>query len=476
MGLAQKVAQKPQVAADYFAKTLSCAPDRYDAAVELASQKVILNCYSEARDLLDRYKDALGSSAAYLDMAAQAYVAMGMYQEAWPLYEKAMKLQPGAAALMAHMATCAVYVGKVEKARAIYKEILRKYPKHQRTHYDLAQLERARDDQHIKKMMKVLQRSSNRPADNIYLYYALGKEHEDLGRWREAFRYYEQAGAAVKSVSNYDVAEDVDLMAEISLVCTADWLKDNPSTVETTQTPIFIVGLPRTGTTLTDRILSSHSKVQSAGESQLLQMVLRDGTRAGNQIGITKAQIGRAANRDPATIAAAYHDALKHRLGDEAYFVEKLPENVLYLGFIAKSWPNAKIVHLHRHPMDACFAVFKQSFFRFAYSLDDLAEYYLAYHSLSRHWSETLGDRIVDLSYEALVADQEGETRRLLHGLGLDFEEACLNFEKNAAPVATASSAQVREKVHSRSVARWKNFEKELQPLRARIERGGVVV
>ena len=119
---------------------------------------------------------------------------------------------------------------------------------------------------------------------------------------------------------------------------------------------------------------------------------------------------------------------------------------------LPKAWPNAKIVHLHRHPLDACFAVFKQSFFRFAYSLDDLAEYYLAYHSLSRHWRETLGSRMVELSYEGLVADPEGEMRRLLESLGLDFEEACLNFERNVAPVATASSVQVREKVHSRSV------------------------
>jgi hypothetical protein len=205
-------------------------------------------------------------------------------------------------------------------------------------------------------------------------------------------------------------------------------------------------------------------------------MVLRDGSRAGNQIGITGAQIEAAARRDPESIAKAYVDAVSHRLGDEPYFVEKLPENVLYLGFIAKSWPDAKIVHLRRHPMDACFAVYKQSFFRFAYSLDDLARYYLAYDRLSRHWRTVLGSRMVELNYEDLVSDQEAETRRLLQALGLDFEEACLRFDQNVAPVATASSVQVREKVHTRSVGKWKKFERQLQSLREQLEQGGVAL
>lgn len=205
-----------------------------------------------------------------------------------------------------------------------------------------------------------------------------------------------------------------------------------------------------------------------------MQMVLRDGTRAGNQIGITVEQIRAAAERDPATIAEAYMSAIEHRLDDAPYFVEKLPENVLYLGFIAKAWPQARIVHLTRHPMDACFALFKQSYFRFAYSLDDLAEYYLAYDRLSRHWRETLGSRMIEVAYEDIVTDQERQTRRLLDHLGLDFEEACLSFDTNQKPVATASAVQVREKVHTRSVGKWKNFEAQLAPLFEKLKAGGV--
>ena len=476
IGLAHKAAGKPDRAADFFEKALSKGASRYDAAVELASQQVLLNRYGEARELLDRYSDDLRAKPHYLDLAGQAYFAMSLYEQAWPLYELAVSLRPDSEAFQVHMASCAVYLGKIDVAKSVYRKILRKHPKHQQTHYDLSQIERAQNSAHIKQMLKMLRKSGDVGANNIYLYYALGKEYEDLGKWSDAFHYYEKAGNAVKTVSDYDVADDVGLMDTIIKICSAEWLQDSPSTRVTSKMPIFVVGLPRTGTTLTDRILSSHSEVQSAGESQLLQMVLRDGTRAGNQIGISSQQIEAASQKNPADIAADYIEALSHRLGDEPCFTEKLPENFLYLGLIAKAWPNARIVHLRRNPMDACFAMYKQSFFRFAYCLDDLAKYYLAYDRLSRHWRDVLAGRVIEVEYEQLVSDQERQTRRLLEALELPFEEACLHFEQNAAPIATASSVQVREKVHTRSVNKWKRFERQLNPLRAQLEAGGVII
>ncbi len=473
-GLVHKAARRPGEAAAHFERSLARDDTRFDAAIELANQYMLLNRYREARALLDRYSGDLQDAPAYLDMAGHAYSTMGHYQKAWPLYERACRLQPDVEVFQAHKAACAVYLGDIETAKSIYRKLLKRHPKHQRTHYELSQLDRARDDRHIRQMQKVLKSSDKDPAKNIFLYYALGKEYEDLGRWDDAFRYYRQGGDAVTSVASYDVAEDVSLIEKIIEVCSGDWLRDGPALATTARTPIFIVGLPRTGTTLTDRILSSHSQVQSAGESQLLQMVLRGGTRAGNQIGITAEQIEMAAGRDPQLIAKDYFDAISHRLGDEPLFIEKLPENVLYLGFIAKAWPDARIVHLRRNPMDACFAMYKQSYFRFAYSLDDLARYYVAYHRLVEHWHNVLGERIVEIHYEDLVRDQATQTRELLRRLGLDFEEGCLQFDRNIAPVATASSAQVREKVHTRSVGKWKNFERQLRPLREALEREGI--
>ena len=472
MGLSQKALRNPERAAAFFQRALELDGERYDAAIELAGQHIALRQYARARELLAEYVRKLPDEAGYLDLAGHAWFVMGRYDEAWPLFKRAAKLMPNAEGILMHKAACAVVLGKTDVARNIYTRILKRSPGNQRVHYELAQLERARNDTHVKQMLRAIRRGN--PSENIFLYYALGKEYEDLERWDSAFEYYEKAGKAVKTVSNYDVQEDVVVMDAIVNECTRDWLLDEPSRMSTAKTPIFVVGLPRTGTTLTDRILSSHSQVQSAGESQLLQMVLRDGTRAGNAVGITPEQIDAAAGREPSSIAAAYMDAVDHRLDASPYFVEKLPENVLYLGFIAKAWPNAKIVHLRRHPMDACFAMYKQSYFRFAYDLDDLARYYLAYDRLSRHWRETLGQRMIELHYEDMVSDPKGQTRKLLDDLGLGFEEACLHFDANVAPVATASSVQVREKVHSRSVGKWKKFEAQLQPLRAALEAGGV--
>lgn len=476
MGLVQKAGQRTEAAAEYFEHALQLDADRYDAAVELANQYLVMHRYAEARDLLEKCKDKLANSPLYLDMAGTVYSAMSLHEDAWRLHKRADELQPNVETIQANLASCAVYVGKIDEARSIYRKLLKQHPSHQRNHYSLAQLDRARNDRHIKKMLKALRKGDKNPENNIYLYYGLGKEYEDLGRWNDAFRYFKAAGDAVKSVGDYRVDDDVQLMDKIVDVCTHAWLNDSPSKASTDKTPIFIVGLPRTGTTLTDRILSNHSLVQSAGETQLLQMVLRDGARAEHQIGITPQLIEKAAVRDPATIANSYAEAIAYRLGDEQFFIDKLPENVLYLGFIAKAWPDARIIHLRRHPMDTCFAVYKQSFFRFAYSLDDLAQYYLAYDRLSKHWRDVLQDRMIEVQYEELVSNQEEQTRRLLDLLDFEFEESCLQFDRNAAPIATASSVQVREKAHTRSVDRWRKFERQLKPLRAKLEAGGIVV
>ena len=157
-------------------------------------------------------------------------------------------------------------------------------------------------------------------------------------------------------------------------------------------------------------------------------------------------------------------------------FLEKYTYNYLYLGFIAKAFPNAPIIHLQRNPMDACFAMSKQPFFSFAFTVDDLARYYLAYDRLINHWRSILGDRLIEVSYEVLVTDPENETRQLIDKLGLDFEYACLKFDKNTAPSATASSVQIRDKVHSRSVNRWRHFEKHLIPLWHKLRGAGIDV
>jgi hypothetical protein len=194
---------------------------------------------------------------------------------------------------------------------------------------------------------------------------------------------------------------------------------------------------------------------------------------------MSPAIIRAAAGRDVRLIGEGYLDAVAYRLGNRPMFVDKLPFNFLYLGFIAKAWPHARIVYLRRHPLDTCFAMYKQVFtwaYKFSYSLDSLGRYYVAHDRLLKHWKTELRDRLVELRYESLVADQEGETRRLLERLGLEFEPSCLEFERNETASTTASSVQVREAIHGRSVHRWKNFERQLQPLREILESANIPI
>lgn len=476
-GLVEKAARRPPSAAIAFERVLSLDATRYDAAVELANQYALLQRHAEAKALLEAYETGLSNSPLYLNMAGMTYSMMGLHERAWPLHRKACDLQRGVDQLQANLAASGVYVGRIDEARGIYQALLKRHPTHQRYHYQLARLDRATDALHLEQMKSVLD-STRLPAEkNIFLYYAIGKELEDLERWDEAFQYYQLAGDTITKMANYDVSHDLRLIDKIIDVCDADWLAANARTeVGDDKTPIFVVGLPRTGTTLTERIISSHSQVTSLGETRFMQMALHRQSRHPAADGMTPTVIEAASKVDIRLVAHTYLDAVRYRLGGESMFIDKLPENFLYLGFIAKAFADARIVHMRRNPMDACFAMYKQSFFKFAYSLENVGRYYVAYAKLLEHWRHVLGSRLIEVEYEALVANQELQTRALLGRLGLHFETACLAFDQNEAPTATASSVQVREGMHSRSIGRWKHFSKQLQPLKFQLQHAGIEV
>ena len=477
MGLVENASKHPKKAIAAFESVLRLDDRRYDAAIELAGQLSISRRNAEVEALLNKYEGALGNSPKYLDMAGTLYSEIGLPERAWPLYVKACELQPEIALFQSNKAACGVHVGKIAVAKEIYQKLLAENPNHQRNHYLLARLERAKDASHIEQMENVLRTTKLTPDRNIFLYYALGKEYEDLQQWDKAFDYYRQGGDAVCGISNYDVNDDIAIIDRIVEVCNASWLKSATTPATADKTPLFIVGLPRTGTTLTERIIASHSKVQSVGETEFMQMLIRRESGIETVEKMNPAIVEAAARKDIASIRDGYLDAISYRLKDEPIFIDKLPFNVLYLGFIAKAWPSRPIVLMKRHPMDACFSMYKQIFtwaYKYSYNLDTLARYYIAYDRLLQHWRELLGSQLVEVQYETLVSDQEAQTRQLLDRLGLDFEEACLNFEKNAAPSTTASSVQVRQKVHTGSVGRWKRYEQQLEPLRIQLKAAGI--
>lgn len=467
-GQACKATGAPEVAEKSFHRALRIDSGRYDAAIELADLYVRQYRHGDAVTLLRSHRDLLGNSPVYLEMAASAFSRMDLHEEALPLYRRACELQPEIERFHTARATCCANLGEVEEALAVYEQLVKRHPNHQRFHHEIAQLRTAKDFAHVAQMQAVLESTSLPPEKNIFLYYALGKELEDLEAWDDAFAYYEKAGNAVKAVADYDLATDIELVDALIETCSAPWLDETAPGASTggAPTPIFIVGLPRSGTTLVERILANHSQVQSAGETFFLPIALcrESGSAAATQPSADAIRVLGSA--DMGRLAARYLESIRYKLGDEPHFIEKLPENFLYLGFVAKAFPGARIIHLNRQPMDVCFAMYKQPYFRFAYSLDDVGGFYMAYHRLMSHWRSLLGDRIIDVQYEDLVADPERQVRRLLEGVGLKFEPACLSPEENAASSRTASRIQIRQAIHRRSVGRWKRFERHLADLR----------
>jgi hypothetical protein len=277
----------------------------------------------------------------------------------------------------------------------------------------------------------------------------------------------------------YDVQRDIDTMAAIEGVFTAELFADAAPGSDNDEA-IFVVGMPRTGTTLVERVLASHSAVYAAGElgnfANALMQQLRG--RSG-QAGGRDEFVRLSASLDFRALGDAYIASTRPFTGNTPRFVDKLPLNFLYTGLIHLALPQARIVNLKRHPLDTCYAVFKQLFvdaYPYSYDLEELGHYYAAYERLMRHWNEVLPGVVCTVEYETLVGDFEAEVRRLLEYCSLDFEAACLRFHENTAASTTASSAQVRQPVYSSSVGRWRQYRERLEPLIATLEDEGIAL
>jgi hypothetical protein len=229
--------------------------------------------------------------------------------------------------------------------------------------------------------------------------------------------------------------------------------------------PIFVLGLPRSGTTLVDRILSSHEAVESLGEINDFALSLM---RLAGQAGGKGELIRRSAGLDPHALGEAYLDSIAGYGATRALTIDKTPVNFLYIGLILRALPQAKIVHLRRHPMASGYALYKTLFRMgcpFSYDLSDLAAYQAAYLQLMDHWRTVAPGRILDVDYESLVSDQEAVSRRIIAHCELDWRDECLRFHENASPAATASAAQVRRPLYASSIDQWRRYRRQLQPL-----------
>lgn len=476
-GIFFKVQKQQAEAITAYEQALKTDAGRYDAAVELAELLLPLQENARIVKLLEASESAMQGSPYYLNLSGEIYTRIGLHDAAWPLFKAANLIQKDAAKIETNLAGSAAKVGEIETARHYYLKRLAEMPEHQRNHFELSRLKKATDTQHIHQMEGLLKQSNKVGAENIFLYFALAKEYEDLGQWKKSFSYLELGNRFAAQQANkagYNTQMDMDVLQAIMETCDMSWIKQENICPVSNSSPIFITGLPRTGTTLVERILSAHSQVESVGESFYLDLAIKRAAGLLNLRDVTADVIKRASQEDVSRILFDYMKAINYRLSGKAHFIEKLPLNFLNIGFILKAMPNAKIVILDRKPMDACFAMFKQPYFRFSYDLDWLANYYIAYDKLRKHWASVAGNRIIAVSYEALVHDAKNEIKSLVFKVGLEFETACLDFHLSKTASATASFAQIRRQPHTGSVNKWLKFKENLQPLAMKLESAGI--
>ena len=406
---------------------------------------------------------------------ALRFTVLGRHEEAERCSGRARVLCPDDPGHLYNHATTLIALGRLEEAETLLDRVIELAPGDGDAWYNRATLRRQTPQRNH--AAQIEQRLSCLPrADEaeIPLCYALAKECEDLGEYAAAFVALTRGADARRRRLRYRVEDDLETMQLIADTFDSDFFARAHTGHEDAR-PLFVVGLPRSGTTLVDRILGSHGAITSRGESaDLAQAVVRAAGTATGKADLVR----RSAWLDSAALGRAYCQTLP--AGPQLRVIDKTPGNFLYLGLIASALPQARIVHLRRNPMDVCHAMYKTLFrmaYPFSYDLDDLARYWLGYDRLMAHWRRVLpAERFLEVDYEALVTDQETMSRRLVAHAGLPWEDTCLRFEHNPQPTLTASAAQVRRPIYRSSVRLWRKYQQELAPLAERLRAAGIAI
>ena len=455
----------------------ACAldPGNAEPQAQLARWLSKLNRNDEALASVARALALVPQSAPCWDTIGVVLSRAGRHEQAVACFERAVELGPERAGLHFNHAASLKFLGRFAEAEAAYEACVRCDPHFWRAHSALAATRRQTSERnHVARLERLLTTGPLDPDAELHLRHALAKELEDLGRGDEAFAHLRAGNARKHAATGYRFERDQSLFDAVMRLF--PYVLPAPAHVdlasdELARAPIFVVGMPRTGTTLVERILSSHSQVASAGESQNFGVLLKRACRTPSSQVLDEAMLTQSLHVDLQALGRDYVERTRPPGQAQPRFVDKLPLNFFYLGHIARALPAASIVVLRRHALDTGLSNFRQlfatgfSYYEYARDLRDIGRYYAQFDRLIAHWRATLPGRVHEVRYEALVADQRAETGRLLVHCRLPWEEACLHFERNERAVATASAVQVRQPLYVSSVGRWRRFERHLQPL-----------
>ncbi|EQB30932.1 tetratricopeptide repeat-containing sulfotransferase family protein [Sphingobium ummariense] len=480
LGVAESSAGRVHAGIQHLGRAIELNPQG-EYRAQLAKLFTLVRQDGEAAAVLREAERALPADALSRDTMGCVYARLGDHAAALGHFSAAVMLDPQNRQFRYNQAVTLNFLGRTEEAEAALETLITLAPDHARAHHLLSSLRKqSAEHNHVERLAHAHSVTVD-GRDRLLLGYALAKELEDLGRPEEALERLCAVNAEHRGTLRYDFTRDAATFDAIE----ANWpsIAAAPAEDAPRDAPIFIIGMPRTGTTLVDRILSSHPGVESAGELQAMPLAVKKAAGTRTPTVMDPDTIAAAARSDMGAIGRDYLQRASHFRRDPGRrFIDKFPGNFHYVGFIAQALPAARIVCLRRHPMDTVLSNFRNLFavgsryYDYSYDLLDIAAYYVGFDRLMALWREVLPGRVLEVRYEDLVADQEGQSRRLLAHCGLEWADECLSFHTNDAPVSTPSAAQVRRPIYRDSVARWKRHEQVLEPVRRFFERSGISI
>jgi len=453
----------------FLLRAVTTAPDYARAWADLCNVQKELHKFSDAvtsaRKVLELTPDKAPSHMLYAGAISQ----VGDHEEAVRAYENALKISPELAGAFCAMAHHQKTVGLTDDAIAGYRRAISTKPDHAEAYWSLANLKTFRfEDEEVEAMETLLDREDLPDESRSQIHNALGLELESRKDFTHAFSNFEKGNLIQRKTESYDPVKTEGTYGGIIELFDKEFLSKNRVAAATEITPIFIVGLPRSGSTLIEQILASHSQVDGTHELGDLAHVIRGNHPKRKRGERFPEQFAALDALEWAAIGTDYLERTEIFRGSAPYFVDKNPNNFVFIGMLGLAIPNAKIINARRHPLDSCFGSYKQLFASgqpFSYDLTELGEYYIQYCRLMDHWREVLPEFVLDVQYEQVVADLETNVRRILEFCGLPFEDACLRFYETERAVKTASSEQVRRPIYASSVNFWRNYERHLDEL-----------
>jgi tetratricopeptide (TPR) repeat protein len=469
IGIARKVYADAEL---LLAAVLELAPGYRAARQEYAGVLVELHKYSEGRRQLDQLLEKDPDNRELKTLYAFSSVGLGEHERAIGLYRALLQGTPEDADLHLSIAHAQKTLGRRQEAIESYRRAAACRPGYGDAYWSLANLKTYRfTNEELAQLRAAESAPATGAVDRYHLCFALGKALEDQGEFAESFRYYERGNAFKRSESWYgaDIIEN-NTHRQIE-VCTAEFFANRRGWGAQDPDPIFIIGLPRSGSTLLEQILASHSKVEGTQELADIEQIVRN--LRGHDLDPENPRypriLAQMESRDFLNLGEQYLAGTRVYRTGKPFLIDKMPNNFRHVGLIHLMLPNARIIDARREPMACCFSNLKQLFAggqEFTYSIDDIARYYRTYLELMRHWDRVLPGRILRIQHEDVVDDLEGNVRRMLDFCGLPFEPPCIDFYKTERSVRTASSEQVRQPLNREGLDQWKHFEPWLEPLK----------